>query len=112
MNSLQAIRQQKRTVKGQIGIKTWADTTQIYCSITDDGPGIEQSVRQEIFTPFYTTKERGIGTGLGLSISYDIIVHKHQGQLDFECPPEGGTVFTMALPLQQETASDQREVQS
>lgn len=112
MNSLQAIRQQKRTVKGQIGIKTWADTTRIYCSITDDGPGIEQSVKQEIFTPFYTTKERGISTGLGLSISYDIIVHKHQGQLDFECPPEGGTVFTMALPLQQETASDQREGQS
>jgi signal transduction histidine kinase len=99
MNSLYAIRSQKRLEQASVVIRTWLDGGYVYCSVADDGPGIDESIREEIFTPFFTTKEQGIGTGLGLSISYDIIVQKHNGKFTFACPLDGGTVFTLALPL-------------
>ena len=99
INSAHAIASQQRTTHGKIKIKTWIDSTTVYCSIADDGPGISPEVQEHIFEPFFTTKKPGIGTGLGLSISYDIIVHKHHGTLTVHCPHEGGTVFTIMLPL-------------
>jgi len=69
------------------------------CSIADDGPGMPIEVQKHIFEPFFTTKSPGNGTGLGLSISYDIIVQKHHGALNVQCPAEGGTIFTIKLPV-------------
>ena len=46
--------------------------------ISDNGSGVPESVRQQIFKPFFTTKPVGKGTGLGLSISYQIVVEKTQ----------------------------------
>ncbi len=105
INSAHAIASQRRSSKGIIKIHSWHDNEHVYCSITDDGPGIPEDVMRRIFEPFFTTKEPGKGTGLGLSISYDIIVQKHNGKIEADCPPEGGTVFTIMLPLKQ-TASD------
>ena len=99
INSLHAIKLQNRKSPGSIVVSTWADASHVYSSVVDDGPGIAESIRPEVFTPFFTTKKSGFGTGLGLSISYDIVVRKHQGSLTFSCPPEGGTAFTMSLPL-------------
>jgi two-component system, NtrC family, sensor kinase len=99
INGAHAIASQQRSSKGKIVIHTWHDERSVYCSIADDGPGISPEVMRHIFEPFFTTKEPGKGTGLGLSISYDIIVQKHGGKLDVHCPPEGGTVFTVELPL-------------
>jgi signal transduction histidine kinase len=67
--------------------------------ITDNGPGVPESVRQRIFDPFYTTKPVGQGTGLGLSISYQIIVEKHGGGLQCLSQPGQGTEFRIELPL-------------
>ncbi len=105
INSSHAIRSLKSSTKGKITIHTHADKEKVYCTITDNGPGIKPEVQSRIFEPFFTTKEPGVGTGLGLSISYDIIVHKHEGTLDVYCPPEGGTVFTITLPIRQHTQS-------
>ncbi len=99
INGAHAIASQKRATNGKIKIATWIDNTSVYCSIADDGPGIPLEVQKHIFEPFFTTKKPGIGTGLGLSISYDIIVHKHHGTLTVDCPEEGGTVFTITIPL-------------
>ena len=103
VNSAHAIESQHRLEKGKITIRTWYDSSNVFCSVTDDGPGIPPEVRRRIFEPFFTTKQPGKGTGLGLSISYDIVVHKHGGTLDVHCPPEGGTVITLSLPLRQMT---------
>ncbi len=101
INSCHAIQSQNRNSPGQILIKTWATADNIFCSVTDDGPGISDTIKERIFEPFFTTKEPGKGTGLGLNISYDIIVNKHKGNILVDSPPEGGTVFTFSLPIKQ-----------
>jgi len=58
--------------------------------IRDSGNGIEQSVLDRIFDPFYTTKDRGFG--LGLSIVQNI-VQEHNGLITAESTPGAGTVF-------------------
>jgi two-component system NtrC family sensor kinase len=99
VNSAQAIALQPRSAHGTISIHTWNDGSNVYCSVSDDGPGIPPEVKARVFDPFFTTKEPGKGTGLGLSISYDIIVNKHGGTLTVDCPAEKGSVFTLSLPL-------------
>jgi two-component system, NtrC family, sensor kinase len=105
VNSAHAIASQQRNTNGSIGIHTWYDNNNVYCAIADDGPGIPNEIQRRIFEPFFTTKEPGKGTGLGLSISYDIIVQKHNGSIDLHCPPEGGTVMTISLPIRNHSVS-------
>jgi two-component system NtrC family sensor kinase len=66
-------------------------------AVVDAGPGIPAAVRHRIFDPFFSTKPEGEGTGLGLSVSR-AIVDSHHGEIEFACPPEGGTVATIWLP--------------
>jgi PAS domain S-box-containing protein len=99
VNCAHAIASQKRHEKGRIIITTGHNNDEVWCTIRDDGPGIPAEIRNRIFEPFFTTKDPGKGTGLGLSISYDIIANKHGGTLAVSCPPEGGSVFTIRLPL-------------
>ena len=82
-----------------VTIKTWHDQSAIWCTVSEDGPGISVEDRSRVFDPFYTTKEPGQGKGLGLSTAYDVITNKHQGKLIIDCPEGGGTVFTISLPL-------------
>jgi len=63
-------------------------------SVTDTGHGIPENIRDKIFLPFYTTKERG--TGLGLSIVHKIVV-SHGGTVQLESGDKG-TTFTIRLP--------------
>jgi signal transduction histidine kinase len=84
--------------KGRIEIRTYSQNDQVVVEITDDGPGIPESIRGRIFEPFFTTKPPGSGTGLGLHISHDIVTNRHHGQLTVESKP-GETTFKVALPL-------------
>ena len=103
INSSHAIMSQKRSSLGKIEISTWASDESICCSVSDDGPGIPETIISRVFEPFFTTKEPGKGTGLGLSISYDIIVNKHKGSLSAASLPEVGTTFMFSLPRQSTT---------
>lgn len=73
-----------------------ADT--VCLSVADNGPGIAEETRARIFEPYFTTKPTGMGTGVGLSVSLGI-VEGHGGTLTVDCPAEGGTVFTIVLPV-------------
>lgn len=64
--------------------------------VADTGPGIPEDIRTRIFTPFFTTKSRGTGLGLPTAKRF---IEAHQGQISIECPPEGGTVVQVVLPL-------------
>ncbi len=69
--------------------------TSIVVSITDNGPGIPESIKQTIFYPMVTSRQNG--TGLGLSIAQNI-VERHNGTI--ECESEkGNTTFKIILPL-------------
>ncbi|MBW4650648.1 MAG: GHKL domain-containing protein [Kastovskya adunca ATA6-11-RM4] len=72
---------------------------QAIISITDNGSGMTQEVRDRIFESFFTTKPMGKGTGLGLLISYQIVVEKHGGQLQCTSSPGKGTEFLIKLAL-------------
>lgn len=78
--------------KIKIIIKSHKDEVEI--EIIDNGPGISEIQRENIFKPFYTTKEKG--TGLGLPISLNII-EKLNGKLTCEKAQSGGH-FKIVLP--------------
>ena len=70
--------------------------------IRDSGPGIPLDIRERVFEPFFTTKARG--GGLGLSIARRT-AELHGGSLTLACPSEGGTVFTLTLPVRARDAT-------
>lgn len=84
--------------EGEIKIKTWSDSENLFVAISDTGKGIFAENLTKIFEPFYTTKDVGKGTGLGLSIVHDII-QNHDGEIDVESEIGKGTTFTITLPV-------------
>lgn len=99
INAVHAIKSRDSEKMGLIKISTYNDDNFVYCSIEDNGIGIEECNISKIFDPFFTTKSIGAGTGLGLSISYDIITNKHGGQLLVKSTKGEGSIFTIKLPL-------------
>jgi two-component system, NtrC family, sensor kinase len=65
--------------------------------VSDNGPGIPQTIKDKIFQPFFTTKPTGQGTGLGLSLAYDI-VKAHHGTISLESKHLQGCEFIITLP--------------
>lgn len=90
---------------GRIVIRARQEGKFIVIEIEDNGPGISQEHLRRVFDAFYTTKPPGKGTGLGLNISYNIIVHRHRGDLAVHSEP-GKTCFTIKLPL---SAADEEQ---
>jgi histidine kinase len=74
------------------------DENLITVSISDNGPGMKEEVKNKLFTAFFTTKPEGKGTGLGLSISYQIITEKHGGTLECISSLGKGTTFIISIP--------------
>ncbi|XZN90345.1 MAG: ATP-binding protein [Microcoleus sp.] len=71
----------------------------IKVAIADNGPGIPEKIKDQIFNPFFTTKPVGKGTGLGLAISYKIVVDGHGGTINISTPPGRGTEFAVKIPF-------------
>jgi len=68
-------------------------------TVSDNGSGIPDELKNKIFQPFFTTKPTGQGTGLGLSLSYDIITKGHSGEITLESKEGEGTQFIICLPV-------------
>ena len=85
------------------------DNSRFVIKVSDTGPGIPAESRDKIFDIFFTTKPVGKGTGLGLSITQNII-QLHGGTIGFDCPPGGGTTFTIELPLEYNEAQTDEPV--
>ncbi len=81
---------------GQLEVQVRALDQGVEITFHDTGPGIPEEHRNDIFEPFFSTKEGG--TGLGLTVSYNIVT-AHGGTLDLVNDHESGTSFRIFLPL-------------
>jgi signal transduction histidine kinase/CheY-like chemotaxis protein len=82
----------------------------IRLTISDNGPGIDPTIKDRIFDPFFTTKEVGKGTGMGLSVVHGII-EKCGGLITVESEPGQGTSFHVYFPAINEEPGQQEESQ-
>jgi signal transduction histidine kinase len=83
--------------KGILTISTHHDDWFVKILIKDDGPGIPDDIKQNIFAPFFTTKEMGKGTGLGLDVVSRIML-QHNGEVKVNSAP-GATEFEICIPM-------------
>ncbi|MEE8419449.1 MAG: HAMP domain-containing sensor histidine kinase, partial [Dehalococcoidales bacterium] len=95
MNAEEAVKGQGG---GNITVSSGVEEGWVKVSVSDDGPGIPRENLDQIFLPFFTTKDIGEGTGLGLSMCYGIITN-HGGVINAENNKDGGVTFTVQLPL-------------
>ena len=90
----------KGGIRGRVVISTrrcgdWAEIR-----VSDNGPGIPESIQPRIFDPFFTTKDVGKGTGQGLAIAHAMITQKHQGTIHLETQKGVGATFVIRLPIE------------
>jgi len=74
-------------------------------SVSDNGVGIPKKIVNNIFEPYFTTKEKGKGTGLGLAVVYGILT-EHKGDIKVYSEVGKGTTFNVYLPLMKKPAED------
>ncbi len=93
-NSFQAV-----DVKGEIEVSTRSQDGSIFIIISDNGVGISDTDIEQVFDPFFTTRNVGQGLGLGLSVVYDTIHNRHHGEIWVNSIPGQKTTFTIKLPI-------------
>jgi PAS domain S-box-containing protein len=77
-------------------------------AVSDTGPGISPDIREKIFDPYFTTKEKGEGTGMGLAVVQGIVQSCH-GAITVGSSPGEGACFNVYLPVIQMTEPVQTE---
>jgi signal transduction histidine kinase len=84
---------------GRLTLHTSANSSQVMIEVQDTGCGISPENMRKLFTPFFTTKGKGVG--LGLAVAHGII-QRHQGRIEVQSKEGEGTTFTIYLPLHPE----------
>lgn len=86
--------------KSLIQVRLHKEPDRVVISVSDNGPGMSQEVLGRVFEKFYQgdASRSAQGNGLGLPLAKRII-DLHRGSITVHCPENGGTVFTIVLPL-------------
>ncbi len=96
-NSLDAVPPGKGSIFIDVKLCDTFEDVEGYCIVfRDNGPGIPAEIREEIFTPFFTTKGDGKGTGLGMFIVRNII-NNHKGRIYLDDSQANGAIFNIEL---------------
>ncbi|MBD8070156.1 two-component system sensor histidine kinase NtrB [Bacillus sp. PS06] len=95
-NSMEAIEDHPSRESGHIQIKTNIVNHSIEVSFQDNGIGMNKETVKNIFTPFFTTKDKRAGIGLSVSAH---IVEIHGGKIEVSSTPQEGAIITVILPL-------------
>jgi PAS domain S-box-containing protein len=83
-----------------VTVRTRREEGGVVVTVTDNGAGIAEAVRDRVFEPFFTTKPPGSGhPGLGLSLAYDAVTHGYGGSLTAEGAEGDGATFRLRLPV-------------
>jgi len=98
-NAVQAMAESHLQPVARIIVRIRRDGEMALVEIEDNGPGLEEMVKNRIFDPFFTTRPVGMGAGLGLSVSYVIITNNHKGSIEVSSQQGEGTCFTIKLPI-------------
>ena len=85
---------------GEIKIDVKTKKSNVLISISDNGPGIPEDIRETLFEPFTHKSENG--TGLGLFMAYHTVVDIHKGRIWFDTEIDKGTTFYIELPVNME----------
>lgn len=90
---------QSESFHPEVNISVSTANGNIVISMSDNGEGMTDEVKQRLFENFFTTKPVGQGTGLGMSIIRDIVENKHGGKITFDSLEGEGTTFTFTIPI-------------
>ena len=82
---------------GQLTITSLVGRRGLEIEVADSGRGISDELKERLFEPFATTKHDH--AGLGLSLVRDIVT-SHEGTVTVDDCPDGGTAFTLSIPIQ------------
>jgi signal transduction histidine kinase/ActR/RegA family two-component response regulator len=96
----------------QVSLRVHADAKHVWLVVEDTGPGVPPDQVQNIFRPFYTTKQHSRGAGLGLKVARDVVA-AHGGHIEVHARFGGGASFRVVVPraapeIEIETASGPR----
>ena len=81
---------------GTVAFKMYLEGAYLHIEVSDDGPGIPSSIRNQLFDPFFTTKPNG--TGLGLWVVYRL-TQNLEGIIEVESEKGQGTTFHVTVPV-------------
>jgi signal transduction histidine kinase len=81
---------------GEVAIEVGVDGGHACVRVSDRGPGVDEGVRGSLFEPFVTTRAKAAGLGLAVARR---LTEGLGGEIRFACPDDGGSVFTVRLPL-------------
>jgi signal transduction histidine kinase len=94
-NSVDALKS-KPQKDGEIIITTAYENHFVSINISDNGPGIDTQIQENMFEAYISTKKTGLGLGLPICKS---IIEKHCGQIWYETAPTEGALFCIRLPV-------------
>ena len=97
-NAIDSLKEMKNNAILEIVIYQKKEQNKFFIEINDNGKGVDEQIRNKIFTPFFTTKPSGEGTGLGLNIIQKII-EKYGGTINCRSSDGQGASFIISLPL-------------
>lgn len=80
----------------RICVSSYISGQRVVLAVTDNGPGIDPKMREKLFEPFATGKEKGMGLGLVLC---ERIVERMNGDIDINDMPDGGVAAQVRFPL-------------
>jgi signal transduction histidine kinase len=97
MNALDAMHPGGGTLRVTAQMELANGGSRAMIAFEDTGTGVAPEYEDQVFSPFFTTKEPGRGTGMGLAVSQSI-VREHDGEITFTSGPSG-TRFVVAIPM-------------
>jgi len=101
VNALQAMPE-----GGKLTVRTRACDRDVSLIVEDTGAGMSEEVLEQIFVPFFTTKDVGEGTGLGLPVAHGIVT-SHGGSIRVESKVGRGTRFEIRLPVEGQRGAEE-----
>ena len=85
---------------GRLGVFTTVEKDSLHIRVADTGSGLTREAKENLFTPFFTTKSKGLGLGLAITKS---VIQEHGGSIDVFSEPDRGTTFIITLPVARTT---------